>query len=633
MYTRLLIGLAVLAAAVWLLWPEGHRQPPRVLEARVAADGLVIRLDRAIAVDRVRIREESGGVLLAQRLGGVRRSSLRLHLSWPRTGAYLIHISGPRGELRHRVRVADKWDQPLSVRLLAPYDGADSAAATGENDAVVAAGGMISCALVISNTRPVPSRVSGRVSLSPGLELLPDNLPGWVEVERNGAGVGLVFSHRLQALGEDLALVFRVRSRQEGHRSVSAVVIGGRPEDPEQICRLSAGLDFLSPTALAAKIEVAGHWLPTGMDGLFDRRKQAGTIYYRSPVLRRLARWLGVTDDRASYWMPYTFQSLTLVNNFGSNLALLIKSRITGLNDGRTPGAFIPPDIYTGSQADNTVTAAVIIPPGRKQRVVLPIFITAPPRPGHYRRQVTIYPMGGDRALKTLDLPLHVTGMDHTALICTLASLAVSVLALSFLACRFKRLLGGLKVRQVVIVALFGSLTFAGVNLPIKVFGALFHGLLGPFSVLVTGFFSELLYYAFLVALIRTIPRPGVVSLLTLVRYLLAVLVTGGFHLTDFLYVGTSIAVKETALYLAGVTRVGEGFKWTWSHVSLLALLLALGDALLGAASIYVHMVLFRLYFADWYIGLNIIVNGLIYTALGVWLGKVFSDRLVWAEE
>jgi len=627
----IIILLAALIIIALFLWRGGEDTPPKVIHIRTEANGLHVRLDSVVPLTKVQLTNASGCVVLDQRMAVVRRSSLFLYLHLTEPGQYELILAGSWGQLRHQLIAPAMEKQGVISRLLAPYVGRDYGEEASK--ATVAAGGVVTCALLMHQSGPGHNRIHGAVALDPHLELLPDQLPDWIEIQNDPSGSRLLFSGELLVPGQDLFLIFRVRSRQEGQRKISVKVTSQGKGIPEHMSEHDTRLTFLPPEALARNLEVTGHWLPTGITGLFDQRKQADVICYKPPILLRLARWLGADDDRKSYWMPYTYQSLALANKSDQQLHLVVKARVAGLNDKETTPAFTPPDIYSGGLADNAVTAASTIPPGGRQRVVLPIFITSPPRPGHYRRHVVIYPMGGDQPLKTLELSLYVTGLDFTALGFTLGSLVVSLIALGVLGWRFKSLLNGFKVRQVVIIALFGALIFAGVNLPVRVFGPLFHGLMGPFSVLVVGFFSELLYYSLLVTLIRMIPRPGVVSLLTLVRYLLAILITGGFHITDFLYVGTSIAVNESALYLAGVTHKDGRFSWSWPAVSVLALFLALGDGLLNAAGFYVHMVLFRLYFADWFIALNVMVNGFAYTALGVMMGKRFSDRLVWVEE
>ncbi len=136
-----------------------------------------------------------------------------------------------------------------------------------------------------------------------------------------------------------------------------------------------------------------------------------------------------------------------------------------------------------------------------------------------------------------------------------------------------------------------------------------------------------------LIALLRLVPRPGVVTLAFLVRYLLSGMMLGGFHVLDFLYMGTALVLKEGALYAAGVTRKQEDFEWTFFRTLLTALLLGTADALINASSVYLHVIFYRLYFAKWYIFLTILFNGFVYTGMGVFFGRRFSNTLKMVQE
>jgi hypothetical protein len=100
----------------------------------------------------------------------------------------------------------------------------------------------------------------------------------------------------------------------------------------------------------------------------------------------------------------------------------------------------------------------------------------------------------------------------------------------------------------------------------------------------------------------------------------------GSFGVTDVLYVGSAIAFREIALYLFRVAS----FKPREQAPKLLPMMLALGLA--DAASTYTSLalqgVLYRLFFADWYIVLQVVVTGFAYTALGVYMGRSLGRNL-----
>jgi hypothetical protein len=101
----------------------------------------------------------------------------------------------------------------------------------------------------------------------------------------------------------------------------------------------------------------------------------------------------------------------------------------------------------------------------------------------------------------------------------------------------------------------------------------------------------------------------------------------GSFGLTDVVFVGSSIAFRETLLLTFGVTRFGPaGAK----PPNLVAMMLALGlaDAAGTFTSLALQAVFYRLFFAPWYIFLQVAVTGFVYTAIGVYLGRSLGMSL-----
>ena len=626
----------LVAAGGWWWLGQSRQSAPGITSVRFAPHGLKLCFAQRISLQRLILKDAGGGLLLDQRYNGVKRGRLELPLAWSPGSGYELEVFALGGRAAKSIvspgpgAISGLW-----VEMMAPYDGlrqGDDSQAWSRDataSAVIPAQGFTTCALVVKNYLTIPVEVRGRIELPPGSGLASDaSAADFRKSSQQGSmAVGP------QILGEQgvLCQTFRLKPPPGKARISALVEFSFGSKRPTFTRRVD--LTPLSRAEIASLVSVGDPRLPTGKDGFFDQRKQMDTIHYRPKILRNLSRWLGLDDGRMQYWLPFTYQSLMLKNKSGHRLGLMIKSRIESLQGNKVPKPFQPPNVFSGAMRDNSVAVSLTMAPRANARAVLPIFVTSPPMPGTYRRVITLYPMGSQAPLAKLEYPLYVKRLNLNALGFTVLSGLLSLAALSFLAVRLRELLSNLKVRWLVVIALFGSLTFVGVNLPLKIFGSLIYGLLGPFSVVVLGFFNDLLYFTLLVAVVRLIPRPGVVSLITLVRYFLSIMLTGGFHLSDFFYVGSSLAVKEGAFWLSGVTRKGHEFEWSWGGTLLLALLLGLGDAFLNASSLYIHMVLFRLYFADWFIWLNVIVNGQLYTMAGVFLGRSFSRRLAWAEE
>ena len=630
------ISLGLALAGGWL-WLENSPQPmPRVDSALFVPNALKLHFAKRIGLVKLVLRDNRGNLLLDQRYNGVERSLLEIPLAWSPNSAYELEVYSPGGRAAKRITSpGPEAASGLWVQLLAPYDGMHKEQTSQAwkrnltNSAVIPSEGFTTCALVLKNYLAAPVEINGRIELPPGAKLAsagPQAIKPYTSQK-----LSIALGPKTLGEQEVFCRTFRL-DPPPGEAKISAVV-QCRAGSRRLTYTRRVDLRPMSNAELASLISVRDPRLPTGKDGFFDRRKQMNTIHYRPAFLTKLNRWLGLSDGRLQYWLPFTYQSLILKNESGHGLGLMVKSRIESLHGNKVPKPFQPPNVFSGSMKDDSVAVSLTLGPKEKTRAVLPVFVTSPPVPGSYRRVITLYSMGSQTPLAKLEYPLYVKSLNLNALGFTTLSGLLSLAAFAVLAVRFRPLLAGLKVRWLVVIALFGSLIFVGVNLPIRVFGSLIYGLLGPFSVVLLGFFNDLLYFTLLVAVVRLIPRTGVVSLITLVRYFLSIMLTGGFNLSDFFYVGSSIAVKEGAFWLAGVTRKGHAFEWSWAGTSLLALLMGLGDAFLNASSLYIHMVLFRLYFADWFIWLNVIVNGLLYTMAGVFLGRSFSRRLSWAEE
>ena len=630
-----LFGLALAAAWFWL----GQSRPPapEIASVQFVPTGVKLRFSEPTRLLRLILKDGRGNLVADQRYSNVKREQMDLPLAWAPGSAYKIEAfsSGGRAAMAITSPVAERVSG-LWVELLAPYDGLrqnDGGRAwglAGTSSSVMPADGFTTCALVLKNHFDHPVKISGRIELPTGF--LVDGAAK-TAIAPDGAGQKVIrIAPRSLREQEVFCHTFRLKPPAVPEASIRAEV-----ECLSGLKRLNytrrIDLRPLSGAELASLISISQPRLPTGKDGFFDRRKQMDTIHYRPAFLRDLCLWLGLADGRLQYWLPFTYQSLLIKNNSGHHLGLVIKSRIESLHTHAVPKPFQPPNVFSGALRDDSVAVSLTLGPNARAKAVLPVFVTAPPVAGTYRRVIKLYPMGSQTAIADLKYPLYVKRLDLNALCFTALSGFLSLAAFAVFAFKFRSLLSNLKVRWLVVISLFGSLTFVGVNLPLRIFGSLIYGLLGPFSVVVLGFFNDLLYFTLLVAVVRLIPRPGVVSLITLVRYFLSIMLTGGFHLSDFFYVGSSLAVKEGAFWLAGVTRKGGKFRWNWLDTLQLALLLGLGDAFLNASSLYIHMVLFRLYFADWFIWLNVIVNGQIYTMIGVFLGRSFSRHLAWAEE
>lgn len=188
------------------------------------------------------------------------------------------------------------------------------------------------------------------------------------------------------------------------------------------------------------------------------------------------------------------------------------------------------------------------------------------------------------------------------------------------------------KEQNRITIALFGTCAFAVVSVPSTLLNDFFHILLGPFGFLITGMFSGVVLYMLTGALITLMPVQGVPSLMAAIRYLLGLLAFGHMSPVMFLVYGVNAFLLELALALTGITsrRIAPAERSPFSLRKMLVL--ALACAVADTAATYVGLqgtaVLYRMYYADWYIYLVMAVNGFFYTAVGAGCGVFLGRRL-----
>jgi hypothetical protein len=114
-----------------------------------------------------------------------------------------------------------------------------------------------------------------------------------------------------------------------------------------------------------------------------------------------------------------------------------------------------------------------------------------------------------------------------------------------------------------------------------------------------------------------------------MVQALLAAIALGRVAPTDLIFVGNQIIWLETALWLTGITRGGEwrygsNFK-IWVRVSLG---FGLANLLTAASGLVLAVVLYRFYFAPWYVAMILLGPGFLYVFLGCAVAVPFAKSL-----
>ncbi len=301
--------------------------------------------------------------------------------------------------------------------------------------------------------------------------------------------------------------------------------------------------------------------------------------------------------------------------------------------DGQPAPAFAP-HLREGSATDGAVSALLQVPARGRARAALPLFAddalldADAAAEGRWMRWITVTPLGASAPLYREQVPLTVSRGSTAAALGLLGTLLAAVLGGGLLLVRGRRWLVEIPTSGLMTIALFGSMTFM-VSAAGRLLSTVVSGLLGPFSVLLTSLVDDLFRYALMATLLSLLPRVGTASLALVTSWLLGGLVFGSFGPGDLLSLGSQIGFAETCLWLAGITR-GRGWLSESARRRWLRLSLGFGSAnLLGtASSLVLQMVLYRLYFADWFVALLLAGPGAAYVGLACAFAVPFADSM-----
>jgi len=631
----IMAGIAAVFA-IFFLW---SRQKPALpdMEAVFFPTGVTLSFPGPVDIERISIRDSENNLLIDRRFEKISREKINFIVSWTPGQKYFFKVSTRNGIIVLEKTAPRHHDNKTGVVLKIPYTGTDYTDNGGalyseyKTENAVVAGTRLTAALVISSYSTNVKEVAAEIFLPEGVVLLEDSLPPGANYKPAGSTGTISFKGVLDPRDDSMELIFRLEAQEKVEFEIRALVsVISATEEVTYKRAVILGVRALKE--YIGTVRLVSSYMPASSRGNADRRQQENTIYVRPPLFRKIARFFGVKLEIMDGRVPYTFQTLTLESNADKRLTFILQSSIYHAHKNRTPEYFRVPDNINDGLKDMPFVSTVILEPGERATITLPIFLSSIPPSGQYRRVVKLVPMGTSMPVAEYQLPLYVTSMNVSAFAFTAASVFVSMGGILLLVILFKPLVSSLKIRWLVLISLYGAMTFGVLNVPVRIFGPLFQAALGPFSIFITGFFTVVMYYTLVLSLVRQVPRPGVITLVALVQYLLNGMLFGGFHFSDILSTGTSVVAKELALYTAGVTRRGEDFQWTAANTAKVGICLAAAEVYTTLTNFYITMVLFRLYFAGWYIQMSVLFNGILYTLIATFTGRRFSEKLKWTD-
>ncbi|MEC8193437.1 MAG: hypothetical protein VX944_09105 [Myxococcota bacterium] len=345
-------------------------------------------------------------------------------------------------------------------------------------------------------------------------------------------------------------------------------------------------------------------------------------------VLKRTA--LGTRNwDRYS---PWGHQGVTLQNPTETPINVAIRTVVTR-TDG-TPDPIFRPRFRDVGDATNDTTALLRIPAQATARAVLPVYVDdtlldgvdAPP--DGWLRRIEVTPLGVDTPILVADEPLYVSKASSVISGLLFVALTGALTGLALIGTRWRSWLNERPTTSLMVIAMLGAMMFT-VGAGGQLIGMSIAAVLGPFSSLLTGLINDAFRTALMMTLLTLQPRTGTAALAILVDALLGALTLGQFGPSQLLIIGNSVLWTELFLWLTGVTRTtewirGPGF-WMWARV---AAALALANLTTGAFGLVLAAVLYRFYYAEWYVAMILIGPSFGYVLLGCAIALPFARSL-----
>lgn len=475
-----------------------------------------------------------------------------------------------------------------------------------------------------------------RISLPPGF-LPEDEYENW-QVGRQGEQYYLYRQIKLAggySQWFDLIAIQAAASLKEGTYNLTVTV-------DDTILQVPVNIAVGEGAVTDAPVELEDIVLPLDREGKMDDRLNRNTLVLRDrnwDYYKNLLRGKGASNQEVEAIHPLTHLGLDIKNTARQQRLVLATIQLLDVNTQQpVPGLFTPgttsEDHEAGSMGghDDRLVALIALNGDMRQRIQLPVYADEQLVSGGGRYLLQVELKDKKTPLLVKSIPITIIKKDRKA--AAVVGIAVVILAAAslFALRRLRQVLKIMKTRWLVTIALFGAAAFAVVNVPATLLNDFFHILLGPFGFMVTGLFHGVFLYMMIVALVMLIPYPGVVALMTIIRMLLGMLAFGQLSPIGLLSYGTHAFMLEVLLIGSGMYgRIQAGH--AVQHVSFRQIIqLALICGIADSAATYINLqgmaFLYRLYYADWYIALILLLNGFVYTAIGAACGTLLGSRL-----
>lgn len=553
-----------------------------------------------------------------------------LYFKWKEGETYRFEVASSLERVSVQTVTAPRTYAHGSLEIAIPYGAAVKSDARdplrGSQKALILHGSEMTATVMVKNGN-VPASFDLEICLPSALHVIrmPEN---WKVETRNGKtclSTTGAFSVASEDWYRQLVLrtseVSRETPRQSDMQEISGVVRFTTTEEETWEQKTTVQLRIASISDIVENLSITAIEMPTDAAGIADPRQREGMIYHARPLFS----WLGT--QQSDVYIPVAYQAIRIHNQGRETIHVVVSSINRDIKTGKAVPFLAPPDAVNAG-TDRSISFASL-PGGELTSISLPIYFhPQSAKAGEYEREIAVKIWGSDTTVLSVKRPLHIVVPNRHALYVSGLAVIVSCIGLVVLLRFHRQFFVRFTTKQLIVIALFGTTIFVAIVVPSTLFLNLIRAILGPFSVLLTGLVNETLYYALLTALLMYIygapganatkdsrtseiySKGGVILLVSAVRLLLSGVTFGLFTPMTIIYTGTSVLLLETGFLL--VRRRG---------LLMWALMLSICDAIAVYVDFQLSILFYRLFFADWYILLRIVVEGFVYTFIGVLLG------------
>lgn len=435
---------------------------------------------------------------------------------------------------------------------------------------------------------------------------------------------GVLLDFPLASGYQEQTWYFTVRAAAAG--TIVARLTGASPEPLEVVTHYAA----LDPASLGTALKVTSHGvypLGSGSDDGTLRTQLRNDLRLREGLNSSLQRLFG---GRESADAPAGVVRAVLYNSSAQDLVLHVRYQVLDAQ-GAEITAFRGEHLQQASDSESALPEAVLLlPAGRSVDWRAPLYADVyNVSPGTYAGRFEARLFGSRLPLWSSDEELRVHKDDQLQLLVTLVGLLLAATSVALFALKQRPWLAGMRTSQLILLALITAVKFAVIDVPWTVLGdaiRAFLGPLGPFVQLGTGIFSDILQALFLTALIVLVPKPGVAVISGLVRVILGAVAFGSFNPVSISLTLSYALLADLLLYAFGFTsgRLPLGSR---RAALVLIVIFAVQHVYSTYTFYYTWMYMYRLFYPDWYIGLNALIS-VVYSAVGAVLGLLLGARL-----